>query len=89
MKRAHIPFRVRFKRPYAFTMEAPDLAGQVLTIKQAPFSHEGFASTGESICIRLALNPHVALLSESDGNHTQILGEMYPVLQSILPLTRS
>ena len=27
-------------------MEAPGLAGQQLTIKQAPFSHEGFASTG-------------------------------------------
>ena len=40
--------RVRFKRPYAYTMEAPGLAGQVLTIKQAPFSDEGFASTGDA-----------------------------------------
>ena len=29
-------------------MEGPGLAGQVLTVKQAPFSHEGFASTGET-----------------------------------------
>ena len=46
--KGHTPPRVRFKRPYVFTMEAPDLAGQMLTIKQAPFSHEGFASTGKA-----------------------------------------
>ena len=28
-------------------MEAPGLAGHKLTVKQTPFSHEGFASTGE------------------------------------------
>ena len=37
---------MRFKRPYVYTMEAPGLAGHLLTVKQAPFSHEGFASTG-------------------------------------------
>lgn len=46
--KVNTPPRVRFKRPFVFSMEAPGLAGQVLTVKQAPFSHEGFASTGET-----------------------------------------
>ena len=50
---SRVTHRVRFRRPYIYTMEAPGLAGQQLTVQQRPFSHEGFASTGASSQLRL------------------------------------
>jgi hypothetical protein len=40
--------RVRFHKPYVYTMEpgSDGSSGAKLTVKQAPFSAEGFASTG-------------------------------------------
>lgn len=40
--------RVRFHKPYIYTMEpgSDRSSGAKLSIKQAPFSAEGFASTG-------------------------------------------
>ena len=49
-------------------MEAPALAGQVLTVKQAPFSHEGFASTGVPTNSCLALSVDIAELPRESSS---------------------
>ena len=51
MRERSIRRRVRFHRPYVYTMEpgADGSPGVKLSIKQAPFSAEGFASTGVMI----------------------------------------